>query len=124
DLVGAVTVTAGLGLLILGLNQHGHPYTTAMMLAGAGVLLVAFVLLERRVHQPLVPARLLTLPGVAAANGAMLLLTMLVSSGLFFTTLYTQQTLELSPLQTGLAFPPNSALVITGSVAATRLARY
>lgn len=123
DLPGAVTVSGGLGLLILGLSQDGHPAVTVGVLVAAGVLLAAFVLIERRVDRPLVAPGLFTIPGVATANVAMLTLTMIVASGLFFTTLYTQQVLQLSPLQTGLAFLPNSALVISGSAMATRLAR-
>lgn len=124
DLPGAVTVTAGLGLLILGLSQRGYLAATVGMLVGAGVLLAAFVLIERRVRRPLLTPGLFSIPGVATANVAMLTLTMIVASGLFFTTLYVQQVLQLSPLQTGLAFLPNSALVISGSALATRLARH
>ncbi|MQA08705.1 MAG: MFS transporter [Pseudonocardiaceae bacterium] len=125
DLPGAVTLTAGLGLLILGLSQGGHAGFGADpvigVLAGAVALLAAFAVIQRRASHPLVAPRLLRVPGVAAANIAALTLTMIVASSLFFTTLYVQQVLGLTALQTGLAFLPNSVLVVAGSALATRL---
>lgn len=122
-LPGAATVSAGLGLLVLGLSQHEHIGPAVGMVAGAVALLIVFLMSERRARHPLVPSRLFQVQGVATANVAMLLLTMIVASSLFFTTLYTQQTLRLSPLWTGVAFLPNSALVVVGSTLATRWAR-
>lgn len=127
DLPGAVAVTGGLGLLIFGFTfaeQEGFRVgATQALLIGAVVLLVAFVVIERRSKWPLVAFRLFRAPGVAVSNISALVLTTIIASNLFFTTLYVQQVLNLTPLQTGLAFLPNSLLVVTGSAIATRLAR-
>nr|WP_242527228.1 MFS transporter [Ktedonosporobacter rubrisoli] len=125
DLAGALTITLALGLLIFALNsseQASFPIGLFLgLLAVAGILLVAFVVIERRTSQPLVAFRLFRLPGVTGANLAALLLNAIIASELFFTTLYLQQVLGLSALATGIAFLPNSALVLVGSALASRL---
>lgn len=125
DLPGALTITLSLGLLIFSLSQAEHtglanPLTLGM-LAAAALLLVFFVMIERRTTHPVVAFRLFRLPGVAGANVSALLLNTVIASQLFFTTLYVQQVLGFSALQTGLAFLPNSALVLVGSAIASRL---
>lgn len=125
DLPGALTLTSGLGLLVFGLSRAEQAGFTAGstlgLLATAVGLLVGFVAIEHRVPHPLVPVRLFRIPGIPVANLAGVLLTSIVASNLFFTTLYVQQVLQFSPLETGLAFLPNSALVLVGSAVATRL---
>ncbi|MFC6882312.1 MULTISPECIES: MFS transporter [Actinomadura] len=125
DLPGAVAVTLGLGLLIFGLTrgeQDGFDAPAPLVLLAASVLLLAaFVLIERHVRSPLVAFRLFRVPGVTGSNVAALLLTTIISSQLFFTTLYAQRVLGLSALETGLAFVPNSALVLVGSSVASRI---
>lgn len=48
-------------------------------------------------------------------------MTAVVASNLFFTTLYVQEVLAFTPILTGVAFLPNSCLVVLGSLAASRL---
>lgn len=126
DLPGALTVTLGLGLLVFGLTRSEHTGfvagSTLGLLGAAASLLVAFVVIERWVSRPLVAFRLFRLPGVAGADISAFLLTTIIASQLFFTTLYVQRVLGLSALETGLAFLPNSALVLLGSALASRLA--
>ncbi|WP_020666089.1 MFS transporter [Amycolatopsis nigrescens] len=125
DLAGSALSVAGLGTLIVGLTRATEPGTTAVStiatLAAAVVLLVAFAVRQTRVSNPLLPPRLLAAPGTGLANAAMLVLAGVVATALFFTTLYVQRTLGLSPLLTGLGFLPNSALVLAGSALAARL---
>nr|WP_042183901.1 MFS transporter [Kibdelosporangium sp. MJ126-NF4]CEL15949.1 putative transmembrane efflux protein [Kibdelosporangium sp. MJ126-NF4]CTQ93873.1 putative transmembrane efflux protein [Kibdelosporangium sp. MJ126-NF4] len=125
DLPGAVTVTAGLALLIFGLTrgeQEGFLTPPVLsMLAAAIALLVAFIVIERHRRAPLVDFRIFRVPGIVAANTVAVLLTTIVASNLFFTTLSVQQILRFSPLETGLAFLPNSVLVIVGSAWGSRL---
>lgn len=125
DLPGAVTITTGLGLLILGLTrieQHGlAAASTLLLLAGSLVVLAAFVLLERRALDPLVRFSLFRIPGVGAANLIFVAVTAVVASNLFFTTLYVQEVLTFTPILTGVAFLPNSCLVVLGSLTASRL---
>src|ERR671921_1263412 len=65
DVPGAVTATAGLLSLVYGITRagdrsHGWGDTWTLVALGAGVALLAiFALLERRVDQPLLPARIL-----------------------------------------------------------------
>lgn len=92
------------------------------LFAAAGALLAAFVLIERRVAHPVVAFRLFRSRGVAGANVAALLLNTIIASHLFFTTLYVQRVLGLSAFETGVAFLPNSAMVLVGSALASRLA--
>jgi len=75
-------------------------------LVTAAVILVAFVVNEQRAKHPLVPFSIFRIKGLAAAN-----LTQVISfSGLystfFFLSLYMQNVLDYSPLQTGLAYLP------------------
>ena len=112
DLAGAATASTGLLALVFGLARGesdgwGDPVTAATLIGG-GVLLSAFVALQRRVAHPLLPLRV-----VADRNrGASFLAIGLASAGMFatflFLTFYLQNTRGLSALQTGLAFLPLS----------------
>lgn len=126
DLPGAVAVTFGLGLLIFGLSRSERAGLTSaatlLPLAAAVVALAIFVVVERRARVPLVRFELFRVPGIAAANLVALTLTTVIASNLFFTTLYVQRVLGFTALETGLAFLPNSVLVIAGSAIGARLA--
>lgn len=125
DPLGTITVTGGIGSLIFGLGrieQSGFSAATIGLLMASPVLLACFVVIERRVDAPLVRFRLFRSREVAWANVAMFILMLVISSQLFFTTLYVQRVLEFSALRTGLAFVPNSVLVLVGSTLASRLA--
>ena len=111
DAIGAVAVTAGVGLLAYGIVQTDrHPWGSArtiLLLAAAAALLVYFVIHEAFVAaQPLVPLSLFRNRAVTGAN----LVMALSNAGLYTTsllaTLYMQQVLHYSPLKTGLAFLP------------------
>lgn len=123
DLPGALAVTTGLGALIGGLiwiEQHGlGPAPLALLVAGPA-LLATFARIEVRSRHPLLPPRLLRAPGPLVGNVAMLVLSGVVATALFFTTLYVQQVLGFSTLHTGLAFLPNSLLVLAGSALGSR----
>ena len=108
DVAGAVSSTAGLGLLVYGLTYAAeHSWTagtTIALLAGAAALLVAFVAIESRSQAPLLPLRLFRLRTLSGSN-----LTMAFASSAAFVvfllgTLYVQQVLDYSPIETGLAF--------------------
>ena len=126
DFPGAATITLALVGLIYGLTRgeqagFADPLTLAA-LAGAVVLATAFVLAERRAGDPLVPFRLFRLPTVAGADVTAFAVSTLVSATPFFLTLYIQQVLELSPLETGLAFVPMALTIMVMSALAARLA--
>ncbi len=126
DISGAITGTTGLAALIYGLTQLqaadiGAPQTlTAFALAL--VLLLAFVVIERRVDDPLVPFGIFRLRTLTGATLVSLLLTFITSPPSFFGTLYLQQIVDTSPFLTGLAFLPESLTIAACSMLGARLA--
>jgi EmrB/QacA subfamily drug resistance transporter len=123
---GTVTASAGLFALVFGFSDAethgwGAPVTIAAIAAGVA-LLGAFVAVERRVANPLLPLRVVA----DRDRGAAYLAVAAVGAGLFgvflFLTYYMQQTLGFSPLGTGLAFLPMMAVIMpVGGIAQTRL---
>jgi EmrB/QacA subfamily drug resistance transporter len=125
DLLGALAVTAGSGLLIYGLVRAGDtgwsgPGTLAALGAGLA-LLGGFVMLERRVTAPLVDPRLLTSRSVVAGFGVMLAATGLLISGFFLSSLLLQRAMGLTALRTGLVFLPVAVAIVIGAQAAAHL---
>jgi EmrB/QacA subfamily drug resistance transporter len=108
DLFGAVTVTGGLLLLVYALSKApdvGWSAARTIGLLGASVaLLVAFLVIEARVEAPLMPLRIFKIRTVAAANAVGLLLGASFFGFIFVGTLYMQQVLGYSALQTGVAW--------------------
>ena len=74
------------------------------MLAAAAVLLAAFLLIERRVTDPILPLSIFRLRTLSGANVAGLLLGGSFYAFIFIGTLYMQQVLHYSALQTGIAW--------------------
>jgi EmrB/QacA subfamily drug resistance transporter len=126
DVPGALLATSGLFALVFGLARAesdgwGDPLTLVFLLASA-VLLVAFVALQRRVAQPLLPLRVVA----DRDRGAAFLAIGTASAGLFalflFLTFYLQDTKGLSALETGLAFLPMSfSIAPTVGIVSTRV---
>ena len=125
DLLGAGTVTAGLVLLVLGLTRSeeagfGSPSTLAT-LGLAAACLGAFVFVERRVDDPLVPLGLFRLRGLVGAALVAFALTAATAPVSVLVTLYLQNTLGYSASFAGLASLPLSLCVIAGSVLGGRI---
>ena len=126
DVAGTMTASAGLFAVVFGFSNAdthgwGAPLTIAAIAAGVA-LLGAFVAVERRVANPLLPLRVVS----DRNRGAAYLAVAAVGAGLFgvflFLTYYMQQTLGFSPLTTGLAFMPMMAVIMpVGGIAQTRL---
>ena len=108
DPLGAVTVTGGLLLLVYALSKAPEvgwgAARTVTLLAVSAASLVAFLVVETRVEAPLLPLRIFRLRSVAAANAVGLLLGGSFFGFIFIGTLYMQQVLGYSPLQTGVAW--------------------
>jgi EmrB/QacA subfamily drug resistance transporter len=108
DVAGAVTVTAGLALLVYAVSKapdHGWGSGwTLSRLAVAALLLVAFLAVESRARDPIMPFRIFRVSTVAGANAAGLLLGAVVFANFFLLTLYVQQVLGWSALKTGVTF--------------------
>ena len=108
DPLGAVTVTGALLALVYAIAnapQVGWSATrTVALLAASAVLLAAFLVVESRVKAPLMPLRIFRMRTVAAANAVGLLLGGSFFGFVFVGTLYMQQVLGYSALQTGVAW--------------------
>jgi EmrB/QacA subfamily drug resistance transporter len=108
DALGAVTGTAGLVVLVDAISQapqYGWGGTrTIALLAAAAALLAGFVAIESRVQEPLLPLSIFRLRTLAGANAAGLLLGASFFAFIFVGTLYMQQVLHYSALQTGVAW--------------------
>jgi EmrB/QacA subfamily drug resistance transporter len=108
DALGALGGTVGLVLLVDAVSQaprYGWGATrTIAVLAGAVALLAAFLVIENRAKDPILPLRIFRLRTLAGANAAGLLLGGSFFAFIFVGTLYMQQVLHYSALQTGLAW--------------------
>jgi EmrB/QacA subfamily drug resistance transporter len=108
DVAGATSVTAGLMLFVYALTRTVSSgwgdATTLALLAGSVLLIAAFIVIELRTPAPLLPLRIFRQRTLAAANGIALLVTAAGFSQFFLLTLYMQQVLHYSPLQTGVGF--------------------
>ena len=129
DIPGAVLVTLGLLALVYGFTEAAKEKdpgrstevlgwtapSTLGFLGVAVVLLVAFVLWERRSDHPLLPLRIL----LDRNRGGAYLVFLFVGAGLFamflFLTFYFQITLGYTPLRSGMAFLPFSLGIIVGA---------
>jgi EmrB/QacA subfamily drug resistance transporter len=125
DIPGAVTVTAGLSLLvyaIVGAAEAGWGSARTLgLIGGAAILLGAFVAIELRSDSPLVPFRIFRLRTLTGANVVGLLIGASLISMFFFITLYLQQVLGYSPLETGLAYLPMALTIVVVAGIASQL---
>jgi EmrB/QacA subfamily drug resistance transporter len=120
DPLGAITVTAGLALLVYTISEAPDvgwgTVRTIGLLAVSIALLLAFIVLETRVRGPLMPLRIFRIRLLSAAN----IVGFLQTGGLFaqflLLTLYVQQVLGFSSIQAGLAFlaTAGTAVVFAG----------
>jgi EmrB/QacA subfamily drug resistance transporter len=124
DAVGALLVTAGMLLLIFTLvrapEEGWGAARTIGGLAASAVLIAAFVGNERRRAHPLVPMSIFRIKGLAAADCTQVIAWAGFYSMFFFVTLYMQNVLGYSQLQSGLSYVPVSVGIGLGSTAATK----
>jgi EmrB/QacA subfamily drug resistance transporter len=130
DVAGAVTSTGGVALLVYGLSKaatgadgvsHWGDAQVLASLAASVVLLVSFVLIERRSSRPLLPMRVLA---DRNRSGAYLIM-LCVATGLFglffFLTLFIQTVLGYSAIRAGIAYLPFAVGVVIASGLASQL---
>src|SRR5262249_6066651 len=116
DLPGLVTSAFGLFALTYGLIEAntygwGSPRILgAFFLAGAA--LGAFLVIERRRRDPMLPLELFRNRTYTGANLVMLLVALAMFGVFFFVSLYMQNILRYSPVQTGAAFLPMTVLIV------------
>jgi EmrB/QacA subfamily drug resistance transporter len=128
DLAGAVTVTAGLSLLVYAIvdaESAGWGSTqTIGLLALAVALLGVFTAIELRSHAPLVPFRIFSKRTLTGANAVGLMVGGSLFAMFFFITLYMQQVLDYSPIKAGLSYLPLAlAIIISAGVASQLVTR-
>jgi EmrB/QacA subfamily drug resistance transporter len=116
DVGGAVTITSSLALLVYAVSKAPDAgwssARTIGLLIASGVLLLAFIAIERRNPAPLVPFRIFRVKTVTGANVSGALLGAVVFANFFLLTLYVQQVLGYSALKTGLTFLFTAGTVI------------
>jgi EmrB/QacA subfamily drug resistance transporter len=128
DALGAFLVTGGMLLLVFSLVKAPDVgWGAARTIGGltlAAVSLVAFVVNERRVANPLVPMSILRVKGVAVADATQLVTAAGFLPMFFFLTLYMQTVLDYSPIQTGIAYLPLTAgFIVASSISSQLFAR-
>ena len=115
DLPGAALLTTGVMLgvyTILGITEHGWASNRTLGLGGiAAVLLVAFLVRQARVPNPLMPLRLFRSRNVTGSNIVMAMLVVGMFGLFFLGALYLQRILGYSPLEVGLAFLPSTVVM-------------
>ena len=125
DLGGALTSTAGMTVLVYGFIRAGAEgwgdRAAVVAFFAALVLLAAFVAIERRAEQPLVPLRLFESRVTGSAYATMLLVPAVLLGMYFFVVQFLQIVLGYSAIETGLAFLPMAVLIFAGSQAVPRL---
>ncbi len=120
DIFGAISITAGLMLLVYSLNSAqntgiGSIETLELLLLSA-IVLAVFILIEHRSKDPLIPIGFLRRSSIFEANALALLQVAGFVAMTFILTNYFQQVLGYSPLSAGLAFIPMGIvfLVVSG----------
>jgi EmrB/QacA subfamily drug resistance transporter len=122
DVPGALTITTGLMLLVYGTTRaatDGWSASTTVGLFVAAIAFVgAFIVIELRAQSPLLPLRIFRLRSLAAANAVMAIVGAATFAEFFLLTLYLQDVLRYSAMQTGAAFVAFAAAVVVTSNAA------
>jgi EmrB/QacA subfamily drug resistance transporter len=125
DILGALTAVAGLVLLVYaieGANDHGWGSARTLLLLGASATLLAtFAAVERRVREPILPPATWSNRSLVSGVALILAATALLIAVFFLNTLYLQDILGWSALETGLAFLPLVVAIGLAANVANRL---
>jgi EmrB/QacA subfamily drug resistance transporter len=116
DYLGVGTLTVGLTSLVLALIESNAWGWSSARIVGLLVLsvvaLTAFVFIERRVPAPIVELPLFASRNFVATNVVALVVTFAMMAQFFFVTLYIQDVLGYSPVETGLRFLPSTLMIV------------
>jgi EmrB/QacA subfamily drug resistance transporter len=125
DIPGAISVTGGVSLLVYAIvkaQAWGWGSTRfALTAAGAVLLLVAFAAIELRSRAPLIRLGIFSSRSLSAANTIMFVFVAGLFTTLFFPTLYMQQVLGYSPIETGFAYLPWPIALVAASALGQRM---
>jgi MFS family permease len=115
DILGTLAITGGLALLIYVIvktQSYGWGSARTLVLGAIALALIAsFVAIEARVRAPLVRLRIFRIRALAVGDSAMFFLGAGLFANFFFGTLYMQDILHFSPIDTGLGFLPVALLI-------------
>lgn len=120
DLGGALTVTSSLMLAVYAIvngNEAGWTSLQSVTLLGlAALLMAAFITIEAKVREPLMPLNLFAARNVWVANVAGVLWAAAMFAWFFTSALYMQRVLAFSPMQVGVAFLPANIIMAVFSL--------
>ncbi|MGA8255621.1 MAG: MFS transporter [Nocardioides sp.] len=132
DIPGALIGTGGLLALVFGITRTGNqdslgqtygwsdPLALSAIVAGV-VLLVTFILVERKVKVPMLPLSIFASPSRSVAFVSMMITPAAMFAMFFFLSLYIQNVMGYSPLKTGLAFLPFTVGMVAGATTSSKL---
>ena len=117
DWIGGLLCVAGLGGTVFGLIEHsvygwGDPRVFVPLIAGIG-LLIAFLLWEARVPEPMIPLQLFAVRNFAVGNATTLAMYGGLGVSTFFLVVFLQQVAGYTPLEAGLALLPITLVIFT-----------
>jgi EmrB/QacA subfamily drug resistance transporter len=125
DFAGIGAITVGLTALVLALVEgnswHWGSARVIALLVVAAIGLTGFVAIERRVRAPMIDFSFFRSRTSLGANLCAFLISFAMFAQFFFLTLYMQNVLHYSPLQTGLRFLPSTLVIIVMGPLAGRL---
>ncbi len=126
DLTGAITVTAGLAVLVYGIvstdvHAWGSVQTIVTLAIGIALLAAFFVTESRFATDPLVPLSIFKRRSLSVANGVAVTVGAGIFGTYFFLSLFLQNVDGYSPLRAGLAFLPVGLLTLAGALIASRI---
>ncbi|AWS40713.1 MFS transporter [Streptosporangium sp. 'caverna'] len=127
DYLGMAVFSAGIGALLVGLTEKGlddHSWTSGPVLwpiAASAVLLAAFVLVERRAEQPIIPLELFRNRTYTLANVASFFTAFCLYAGVVFLPRYFQEAMGLTATESGLRIYPLMLGMVVGSMIAGAL---
>jgi EmrB/QacA subfamily drug resistance transporter len=125
DWIGQIVLGGGLFLLVLALlrgNDQGWGSTAIIAeLSGAAVLLALFAYVEQRVKEPMLPLKFFRNRGFAATQAGTVAISASFFAVFIYTTLYLQNVLGLSAIETGLVYMPGTVIMFFVSGASAQL---
>ena len=129
DIAGAVTVTAGLSLLVYTLVDANDAGWLSGQTLGLGAValafIAAFVVIETRSKAPLVPFSIFRRRTITGTNVVGLLVAMALFSMFFFVSLYMQLVLGYDALEAGLAYLPLAVgIIVSAGIASALVTRF
>jgi EmrB/QacA subfamily drug resistance transporter len=127
DVAGAVSITAGLVVLVYALvnaqTAGWISFTTFGLGAIAAALLASFFMIESRLRHPLIRLGIFRMRSITGSNLAMLLVAAGMFALFYFASIYVQEVLGYSALRAGLAFLPVTGGIIVGAGLSQQLIR-